>query len=288
VEPIVEAIVEAIMDRRAFVGQCSIAALGLGGIGAAPRRLPRIGLELYSVRDAMRRDPERTMAAVRAMGYTDVELLWSFGNFGRTPVQVRQTLDATGLRAPSAHIAPSALEQEWERALEMAHVIGHESLIVPSLPAESSRTLDEWKRWAERFNRAGEQARRAGLWLAMHNEPGHQRLIDGRVPFDLFVASTDPAVVRLQLDVGNLVMGGGDPLDFLARFGERCWSFHLKDVVADRTRDTDLGRGIVPLARILAAIPEIERKPCFVEQEGARDPLASAKADYDHLSRLEF
>jgi len=280
------------VNRRAFVEQCSLAALGLGGVAAASpptaRRLPRLGLELYSVRAAMRHDPERTMAAVRAMGYSDVELLWSFGNFGRTAVQVRQALDATGLRAPSAHIAPAALEQEWERSLELAHVIGHETLIVPSLPAESSRTLDDWKRWAERFNRGGEQARRSGLWLAMHNEPGHQRPVDGRIPFEVFVASTDPAAVRLQLDLGNLVMGGGDPLDFLARFGERCWSFHLKDVVPDRTRDTDLGRGIVPLARILGAIPELERKPCFVEQEGARDPLASAKADYDYLSRLDF
>jgi sugar phosphate isomerase/epimerase len=60
-------------------------------------------LELYSVRDAMRRDPERTMTAVRAMGYTDVELLWSFGNFGRTPQQVRDALTNSGLRATSAH-----------------------------------------------------------------------------------------------------------------------------------------------------------------------------------------
>ena len=55
----------------------------------------------------MRRDPERTLAAVRAMGYTDVELLWSFGNFGRTPAQVRAALDKEGLRAPSAHISPT-------------------------------------------------------------------------------------------------------------------------------------------------------------------------------------
>lgn len=278
------------MDRRAFVQQSSMAVLGLRlGTGRAGRvrRLSRIGLELYSVRDAMRRDPERTMAEVRAMGYTDVELLWSFGNFGRTAVQVRRALDETGLEAPSAHIAPATLD-DWDRALEMAHVIGHEMLIVPSLPAESSRTLDDWKRWADRFDVAGAAARRAGLWLAMHNEPGHQRPIDGRIPFELFVASTDPSVVRLQLDVGNLVMGGGDPLDFLARHGERCWSFHLKDVVADRTHDTDLGSGIVPLARILAAIPEVERKPCFVEQEGARDPLASARADFAYLARLDF
>src|SRR5262245_15160923 len=72
-------------------------------------KLERVGLELYAVRRAMRADPERTLAAVRAMGYDDVELLWSFDNFGRTPQQVRATLDHEGLRAPSAHMAPEII-----------------------------------------------------------------------------------------------------------------------------------------------------------------------------------
>src|SRR5690348_15898278 len=97
------------MDRRAFVHSlsASLAATRLRlRAPTAGAHLDRIGLELYSVRDAMRRDPERTLAAVRAIGYNDVELLWSFGNFGRTPQQVRAALDREGLRAPSAHIAP--------------------------------------------------------------------------------------------------------------------------------------------------------------------------------------
>src|SRR5215475_9936186 len=102
-------------------------------------RLDRIGLELYAVRDAMRRDPERTLAAVRAMGYTDVELLWSFNNFDRTPQQVRATLDKEGLRAPSAHLAPEALLKDRNKSLDNAHLLGHEYLIVPSLPADASK-----------------------------------------------------------------------------------------------------------------------------------------------------
>src|SRR5213082_3931388 len=92
--------------RRDFVKTLGAAALG-SALPAraptprprAPRTLGRIGLELYSVRDAMHKDPERTLAAVRAMGYTDVELLLSFGNFGRTTEQVRAALDREGLRA---------------------------------------------------------------------------------------------------------------------------------------------------------------------------------------------
>src|SRR5437870_8112113 len=79
----------------------------------------------------MHRDPERTIAAVRAMGYTDVELLWSFGNFGRTTEQVRAALDREGLRAPSAHISAITLFVGWQRSLDIAHRLGHEYLIVP-------------------------------------------------------------------------------------------------------------------------------------------------------------
>lgn len=283
------------MDRRRFVERLGVGALGLAGAtrsGAwtppANRRLTRIGLELYSVRDAMRRDPERTLAAIRAMGYTDVELLWTFGNFGRTPAQVRTALTNTGLRASSAHISPAAVLVGWERSLATARMLGHETLVVPSFTVDTSRTLDDWKEWAERFNRAGEVARQHGVWLAFHNEPGHQRPLEGRVPFEVFAESTDARYVRLQLDVGNMVMGGGDPHDFLTRHGARCWSFHLKDVVADRTRDTELGKGTVDLKRILAAIPDAERKAFFVEQEGSKDALVSAKEDYDYLAGLEF
>lgn len=286
------------MYRRAFVGQLAVTALGLRGLAplsagapladSSARRLSSIGLELWTVRDAMRKDPEGTMAAVRAMGYTDVELLWSMGNFGRSAKQVRATLDSTGLKATSAHISPELVTSGWEKALEMAHEIGQQTLIVPSFPAESSRTLDDWKRWGERFNVAGEKARAANVWLAMHNEPEHEKRIDGRVPFEVFVEATDPRYVRLQLDIGNMVMGGGDPLAFLQRHKQRIVSFHIKDILADRSADTELGRGNVPIAAILAAVPAPDRATFFVEQEGPKDSLASAKQDFDYLSRLEF
>jgi sugar phosphate isomerase/epimerase len=278
------------MNRRGFV-----ATFGAGVVGTRltrppgpPRRLTRIGLELYSVRDAMARDPERTLASVARMGYKDVELLWSFGNFGRTAAQVKQALDAQGLRAPSAHMSAATVLVGWERSLEQAKLLGMEYLIVPSLTIETSRTLDDWREWADHFNRAGERARRAGLWLAFHNEPNHMRLIDGVVPYDVFVERTDPAAVRHQLDVGNMAMGGGDPLAYLQKYRDRYWSFHLKDVVADGSRDTELGTGRVDLRRLLAAVPDLERKPCFVEQEGARDSLESARRNHEYLKSLEF
>jgi len=252
------------------------------------RRLNRIGLELYSVRDAMGRDPERTLAAVRAGGYTDVELLWSFGNFRRTTEQVRAALDKEGLRAPSAHISAAAVLVGWERSLAIAQRLGHEYLIVPSFTDDTARSLDDWREWADRFNAAGAVARHAGIWLAFHNEAEHMTPIDGTVPYDVFVQRTDPTVVRHQLDVGNMVMGGGDPFRYLERYRDRYWSFHLKDVVVDRSRDTELGTGTVDFRRLLAGIPDIDHKPCYVEQEGVEHPLDSARRNCEFLKALEF
>lgn len=290
------------MHRRVFVQTVGSAAAAAAGLAADRRRalatsielfarrarLARVGLELYAVRDAMRANPESTLAEVKAMGYDDVELLWSFGNFGRTPAQVKATLAQVGLRAPSAHIGPEILLDNWGKSLEDARLLGHEYLIVPSLPAETDKSLDAWKKWADRFNAAGAEARTAGIWLAFHNEPGHQAPLDGQVPYDVFVARTDPRVVRLQLDVGNMTMGGGDPMQYLARYRDRYFSFHVKDVAPDRTHDVELGRGTIDLKRLLAAIPDLVHKPVYVEQEGTEDAMGAARRNCAYLKQLEF
>ena len=278
------------MKRRTFVqalGTAAASALVAPRDLFAAKRLKRVGLELYSVRHAMREDPDRTMAAVRAAGYDDVELLWSMGNFGRTPQQVLATLKREGLRAPSAHISPDILTNNWDKHLDDAHLLGMTYLIVPSLP-ESARTIDDWKRWADTLNTAGGAARKAHLWLAFHNEPDHMKPIDGQIPYDVFIKRLDPKVVRLQLDVGNMVMGGGDPMAYLRKYTDRYWSFHLKDVVPDKSSDTELGAGTVDLKKLLAAVPNLSAKPCYVEQEAPKDELASAKQNCAYLKKLTF
>jgi sugar phosphate isomerase/epimerase len=228
------------------------------------------------------------LAAIRAIGYTDVELLWSFGNFGRTPAQVAAVLQREGLRAPSCHMSPEVIFIGWERSLEKAKLLGHQYLIVPSFDPELSRSLDDWREWADRFNAAGAVARRAGIWLAFHNEADHMQPIDGQVPYDVFVDRLDPSLVRLQLDVGNMLMGRADPMQYYEKYRDRYWSFHLKDVVQDRSSDVELGRGSFDFKRFLAAVPAIEDKPCYVEQEGAADELAAARANFQYLHGLDF
>src|SRR6266542_2338002 len=240
------------MQRRDFIHTMGAAAAG-GMFARAPfgaaKKLDHIGLETYAVRHAMAQDPDRTLAAVRAIGYTDVELLWSFNLFGRTPAQVAATLKNEGLRAPSCHMSADTIFVGWERSLETAKLLGHEYLIVPDFEDWTKQTLDDWREWADRFNTAGAVARKAGIWLAFHNEPYHQKPIAG----------------KLQLDVGNMLIGGGDPMAYIQKYRDRFWSFHLKDAVADRSSDTGLGKGIFDFKRFLAAVPMLEQKPAYVE-----------------------
>ena len=278
------------MKRRAFVNTLGAAAAGglLARIPRPPKKLDRIGLELFAVRHAMGQDPERTLAAIRAIGYTDVELLWSFNNFNRTPAQVAATLKNEGLRAPSCHMSADTIFVGWQRSLDIAKQIGHEYLFVPDFEDWTKRTIDDWLEWADRFNAAGAVARRSGIWLGFHNEPYHQKPIDGKVPFDAFIGRLDPSVTRLQLDVGNMVMGGGDPIAYLQKYPDRFWSFHLKDTVADRSSDTRLGTGIFDFKRFLAAVPSLAGKPCYVEDENSSDELGAARSNFQYLQGLEF
>lgn len=279
------------MDRRLFLAS---AAAALASRHLARDRAPtagqldRIGIELYAVRKAMRESPERTLAALASIGYTDVELLWSFQNFGQSIKAVKASLKATGLKAPSAHMTPETILTEWEQRCAEAKDLGMTYLTAPSLPAEANKSIDVVKLWATRFNNAGEVARRYGLWLALHNEPNHEKPIMGQKPMEVFLAETDPKLVRFQLDVGNMLMGGGDPMAFLQRYRDRCWSFHLKNVVADGTRDTELAKGTFDLRAFLAAVPQLDKKPCFVEQEGSGDELASARENFAYLRGLRW
>ena len=285
------------MHRRTFLTTIGLAAAGtqlgcatgVAGGTMGRRRLRRVGIQLYSLRDDARRDLERTLADIAAIGYKDVELLGSMNNFGMPPARLREVLDRNGLRAPSTHVGGSALDN-LEQQLDVAQTLGHQYLIVASLPIQGQRTLDDYRRWADRFNEAGRRTRERGVWIGFHNHGNDMTPIDGLVPYDVLIERTEPAVVRHQLDTGNTAMGGKDPLEYMRRYGSRYWSFHIKDVTQLGAKsDTELGKGMIDFRKLMAGIDNIDEKHLFVEQEtypGA--PVDSLRRDYAYISTLEF
>jgi sugar phosphate isomerase/epimerase len=284
------------MNRRTFLSTVGLAAavphlaraLRPGSMTSTPRRLRRVGIQLYTLRDDARRDLERTLGDIAQAGYKDVELLSSMNNFGMPPARLRAILDRNGLRAPSTHVGREAFD-DLDRQIDTAKILGHDYLVLASIPSDKP-TLDDYRHWADRLNDAGRRALPSGIRIGFHDESIDFKKIDGVVPYDLLAERTDPAYVRLQLDTGNLAQAGGDPFDYLKRFGSRYWLFHIKDVPAlGADHDTDLGKGVIDFKRLLASIDHIDEKILYIEQESyPGTPLESARRDYAYLSTLEF
>ena len=173
-------------------------------------------------------------------------------------------------RSVGPHRAGNSAERIGRKASPTPQLLGHEYLIVPSLPAETKHSLDQWLVWAERFNTAGATARRAGIWLAFHNEPDHVKPIDGVVPYDLFLQRTDPSAVRHQLDLGNMVMGGGDPFRYLEPVRRSILEFPRE------------GRGRRPITRHRAGKGQCGHSPLSVGHPGTRAQTGVRRAGRRH------
>ena len=273
------------MDRRSFVGTTAAMLAGKQPAARHARhKLGRIGLQLYTVRHELQRDFAGTIARVAATGYREVEFA---GYFGQAPRDVRALLDQHGLSAPSAHV--SLAPDQWRAALDAAPVIGHRYVVVAWIPAEARRTLDDYKRIAESFNHAATEARAAGLQFAYHNHDFEFAPLEGRLPYDVLLAETDPHLVQLEIDLYWITKGGQDPLAYFARWPGRIPMVHVKDSAGPPDhRMTDVGAGSIDWKRIFARRDQAGIRHAFVEHDAPADAFASIRASYEYLRQLEF
>jgi sugar phosphate isomerase/epimerase len=247
-------------------------------------RIARIGVQLYTVRGLMQRDFEGTLARVAQIGFREVEFA---GYFGRTPAQVLALLRRNRLTAPASHIDINLLSGDWAKSLEDARVIGHRYVVVAWTPQERRRTLDDWRRIAELFNRAGEQASRSGLGFAYHNHDFEFVPLENQLPFDVLLEATDPNYVKIEMDLFWIRKGGHEPLGYFQRWPGRFPMVHVKDMTADG-RMVDVGAGAVDWRAIFAHRRQAGIEHYFVEHDEPADPMASIAASYRYLDGLRF
>ena len=280
--------------RRNFLATLGVAALGIASrdaVGAteilAPRRkLKKVGLQLYSVRDLMKADLPGTLAKVAAIGYKEVEFA---GYFGRTPAEIRDLLRRDGLTSPSTHLPFDSLETTWQKQLDDAKAIGHQWATIAFIPAEKRQTLDDWKRHAATFNRAAAQAKAAGLRFAYHNHDFEFKAIDGTRPFDILLKETDPSLVDFEMDLYWVVFGGGNPIELFNQYPKRFALAHVKDSSAPPDRKmVDVGQGTIDFRSIFAQSEKAGFKHYFVEHDQPADPIATIRNSYNYLHALRF
>jgi len=247
--------------------------------------LDKVGIQLYTVRDQMKADFEGTLAHIAQIGYREVEFA---GYFDHTAADVKAILDRHGLSSPSTHV-PFQGDDQWKAALDAAKTIGHEYIVMPWIPEERRKTLDDWKNFAQVFNHAAQMAHEAGIQFAYHNHDFEFPKMEGQVPYDVLLQNTDPKLVQLEIDLYWITKAGQDPLAYFARWPGRVPLVHVKDSAGPpEHKMTDVGQGKIDWKRIFAKREQAGIKHFFVEYDQAPQPSQDAAVSYKYLSQLEF
>lgn len=188
-------------------------------------RIP-IALQLYSVREDCQRDLEGTLQAVAEMGYEGVEFA---GYYGRTAPELRALLDRFGLKVAGTHAGyRTVTDGELAATIGFNQIIGNPYLVVPSLPAEHRVSLHAWQDSAHFLASLAEKVQPHGLRAGFHSHAAEFQPVDVQMPWDVIAAHSSPAVI-LQLDLGNTLGAGVNPLPFLEKYIDRAVTVHLKD-----------------------------------------------------------
>lgn len=278
-----------------------------------------IGLQLYALGDEVANDIPGTMRLVAELGYGEVELP---GLYGQQPADLRAAADAAGIAITSLHVPARrflprdeiTFEDDPQRIADIAGALGVARLVIPFpiLPddfapgegeefpdaitrAFSSLGIDEWRTMAERFDAIGAAMRAHGLSVGYHNHNLEFAPLGDTTPWQILMQGTDPALLKVQLDVGWVAQAGRDPVAELRALGSRVTSLHVKDIAEGSgpsyyfgMRPTEVGSGTIDWAQVLPAAEAVGVLSYYVEQEPPYSmprPKAMATA-YNYLSQL--
>jgi sugar phosphate isomerase/epimerase len=288
------------LNRRSFITSTGLLALGallvprgtralgtlapwdiLGSMGMG-RPYTDIGLQLYTVRDAMAADPAAALAKVASIGYTAVEGATYTGSekfYGMDPAAFLSLLKANGLKMPSSHYrlgeelekgqpVQGTLLHDWDRAVADAHAAGVEYMVCAFLSQPERGNLDHFKQLADIFNKAAEKCRAAGIQFCYHNHDFEFQPQNGTFPYDILLGNTDPELVKMEMDLYWVTKAGQDPVSLFGKYPGRFALWHLKDM--DNTAEkkfTEVGNGVIDFKNIFAHASQAGMKRFFVEQD---------------------
>ena len=299
-------------SRRTFVKASTMAVLGTtffpGSVFTAKKQEGIVGLQLYSVRAEMSKDPLGSLTQLAKMGYVYVEHA-SYINrkfYGFAAQEFRKVLDELGLKMISGHTvmgrqhwdeAKKEFSDSWKFTVEDAAVLGQKWVISPSMDANMRKTYDDFKRYMDIFNKSGELCKKSGMKFGYHNHDFEfsEKLNDEKL-FDIMMKSIDPNLVAMQLDIGNLYNGGAVALDVMNQYPGRFEIIHVKDEIAatggnEKYISTILGDGIVNTEKVLDLAKKIGGTNCYIiEQEsyGDKTPMDCVKTDLDNMKKWGY
>jgi sugar phosphate isomerase/epimerase len=263
-------------SRRSFLAVSAALPWALRSVasGLAPSMKIPVGLELYSVRDQLKKDPESTIRAVAKMGYQDVEFYAPYLEWSEDQAkQMRKLLDELGIHCYSTHNDEDSFsDSKIQKASELNKILGSRYMVLAW--SDPKPDLDGWKKVAESLNKAAEKLAPSGLKVGYHNHDAEWKPVEGKRPIEVIASNTKPSVM-LQLDVGTCLEAGADPVAWIKANPGRIRSIHCKDWSPDPNvgYKTLFGEGKADWKAIFQAAENQGGVEFYlIEQEGSRYP----------------
>jgi sugar phosphate isomerase/epimerase len=253
--------------------------------------IKNIGLQLYTLRNELGKDPEGTLTKVAQIGYKEVETFgYSGGKYcGKAPAEFKTFLDGLGLSSPSGHYMPNNLRKDWQMAVDHAAAAGQKFMICAFLFPNERKTIDDYKKLAELFNQSGEVCKKAGIQFGYHNHDFEFQPLEGQLPYDIILKQTDSKLVKMELDLYWATHAGKDPVALFKEHPGRFPLVHLKDMAKTEKREfAEVGTGSIDFQRILDAGKTAGMQHYFVEQDAVASgtPLEAIAVSYKNVGKL--
>ncbi len=225
----------------------------------------KTGIQLWTVRDVINTDLSGTLTNLSKFGYNSLEPYGFDGNFyGKSVGEFRKMCNGLGMDITSTHTSITAANASEYTA--KAAEAGLEFLILPSFSGRPDKTLDDYKKVALEMNQIGEITRKAGISFGYHNHNHEFHAIDGKLPYDVLLAETDPTLVSFEMDIFWFIKGGQDPLTYFEKHPGRFNTWHIKDMGNDG-ESCIIGNGKINFRDLLKHSKKAGLKRIFVEQE---------------------
>ncbi len=256
-----------------------------------PPSLDKYGIQLYSVRDDIPKDPKEVLKKLASYGYNQIEgyegdqgMFWDM-----TPKDFKSYINDLGMELMSSHCN---INENFESKAEQAAEAGMEYLICPYVGPQ--KTMEAWQEIANKFNECGEICRKNGLKFAYHNHGYSFTSFESIYPHDFLMKETDPELVLYEMDIYWVITAGADPVEYLEKYPGRFTLCHIKDRMKnagdERQASCNLGTGIIDFPTILKRAKERGMEYFIMEQERYDDstPLESAEIGANYLKKLRF
>lgn len=282
------------MNRRKFLFNTGITAAGvmLGcdmKAATAAHKEHLIGLQLYSLRDELKGGVEKVFEKIAAAGYNSVEMYGFSAKdlfFKYQPKEVAEMLHKNRLVSPSGHYMLDLFDADGKQTVEAALSLGHKYVVIPWFPPEQRKSLDDYKKIAERINKAAQLCKDNKLKMAYHNHEFEFIKYEGDVSgYDILLNECDKNLVDLELDLYWVQYAKEDPIEIFKKAPGRFKMWHVKDMSkADPKTQTEVGSGAVDFATIFKNAELSGMEYFYVEQENLPVPAdENIKKSYDYV-----